>query len=453
MLNYLLNILQIVDFHLLSTYNGNMKKQYNRLMEPYLQTLMQEFPAIAVEGLKGVGKTVSTKKLATTVFELDRPKDFDQVTNIANLLLSEPTPVLIDEWQRVPSVWDIVRRAVDDDAKPGTFLLTGSTANTDTNIHSGAGRIIRRRMYPLSFAERELAEPTVSIKDMFSVSKSFELGISGTTDFSPSQYIVEIAASGLPEFRRLSIENRNITFESYFENMLSHEFIQQGIRLRQPATLLRWLRAYAAAISTDAGYNEILDVSTAGEGNKPAAKTTIAYREALENLWLVDELQPWTGGEAYFSGLKMSPKHYLADPAFAVYLLGLDEKIMTGTSGWPNLAERFDAKYGSILGRLFEALVHLSLNTYVTVNNAKLYYLKTYKGDHEIDFILQKGSKVIACEVKFSPTAAPSDGRHLKWLRDKLGNDCCDAMIITTGSVAYRRNDGIAVIPAALLTA
>jgi len=207
--------------------------------------------------------------------------------------------------------------------------------------------------------------------------------------------------------------------------MLSHEFIQQGIKLRQPETLLRWLRAYAAAVSTDASYTEILDVSTAGKGNKPAAKTTIAYREALENLWLLDELPPRIDGEDFFSELKRSPKHYLADSAFAAYLLGLDENILTGTKNWPVLAERFDNKYGSITSRLFESLIHLCLNTYSSVNNAKLYFAKTRTGDHEIDFVLQKDSAVIAYEIKFSPIQAQR--RNCR----------------STGSLAWRLKPGI----------
>lgn len=308
-------------------------------------------------------------------------------------------------------------------------------------------------MYPLSLAERDIEKPSVSFGEMFSATKSFTATISGKTDISPIHYISEIVASGLPEFRKLSTDSRKIAFESYFSNILSHEFSQQGIRLRQPETLLRWLKAYAAAVSTDAGYTEILDASTAGEGTKPAAKTTIAYREALENLWLLEELTPWIYGEDFFSGLKHSPKHYLADPALSAYLLGLDERILSGAKGWPSAAERFDGKYGSILGRLFEALMHLCLSTYASVNNAKLFFAKTYKGDREVDFIMQKDSKVIACEVKFSLSVTPSDGKHLRWFIDKVGSDCCDAMIITTGPVAYRRQDGIAVVPAALLGA
>jgi len=430
-----------------------MSKHYERLIEPYLSNLVRTFPAIAVEGLKGIGKTVSAKRLAATVFELDRPKDFDQVTNIPDILITETPPVLIDEWQRVPSVWDYIRRAVDDGAQPGAFLLTGSISGTDTNIHSGTGRIIRKRMYPLSLAERDIEKPTVFISEMFSAEKPFSTAISGKTAVGSREYINEISASGLPAFRNYSPENRKIAFESFFANILSHDFRQQGIRIRQPETLMRWLRAYAAAISTDSGYTEILDASTAGENNKPAAKTTIAYREALENLWLLDELQPWSEGENFFSGIKLSPKHYLADPALAVYLLGLDEKILTGGNGWPPNAERFDNKYGSIIGRLFESLIHLCLNVYASVNNAKLHYVKTYAGDREVDFVLCKDSKIIACEVKFAPTAGMPDGKHLRWFMDKTGGSCADAMIITTGAAAYRREDGIAVVPAALLGA
>ena len=430
-----------------------MKKYYDRLIEPYLAGLLKEFPAIALDGLKGVGKTVSTKRLASTVFELDKPADFDQVANIPDALFTSKPPVLIDEWQRVPQVWDFVRRAVDDGAAPGTFLLTGSISNTDTNIHSGAARIIRRKMYPLSLAERGSEIPTVSISEMFSASAPYTANISGRTDVGSKTYIHEICASGLPGFRHYSSQNRKIAIESFFSNLLSHDFRQQGIRLRQPETLLRWLRAYAAAVSTDAGYSEILDASTAGQGSKPAAKTTIAYREALENLWLLDELMPWSESERFFSGLKYSPKHYLADPAFAAYLLGLDEKVLIGGNGWPEGAERFDKKYGSIIGRLFESLIFLSLRVYAEVNNSKLFFVKTHKGDREIDFIIQKDSKVIAVEVKFSPTAASYDGKHLRWFMEKLGDECCDAIIITTGAAAYRRDDGIAVVPAALLGA
>jgi predicted AAA+ superfamily ATPase len=308
-------------------------------------------------------------------------------------------------------------------------------------------------MYPLSLAERGLCEPTVSIGAMLAAENPFAATVEGETDMTVDGYIYEMAASGLPGIRKYDTKNRKLALESYFDNILSHEFNQQGLRLRQPATLLRWLRAYSAAVATDAGYNEILDAATSGEGSKPAAKTTISYREALSDLWLIDELSPWIDGENFFSGLKRSPKHYLADPAFAVYLLGLDEGILSGPSGWPERAGRFDQKYGSVLGRLFESLIQLSLNAYASCNNAKLYFIATHAGDREIDFVIQGGVKLVACEVKFAPTVSDADCKHLLWLKEKLGSELTDAMVVTTGVLAYRRKDGVAVVPAALLGA
>jgi predicted AAA+ superfamily ATPase len=308
-------------------------------------------------------------------------------------------------------------------------------------------------MYPLSLAERNIETPTVSLKKLLSSEVHFSEKIEGNTDISFKHYLHEIVTSGLPAVRRMATTQRKNMIESYFSNLLTHDFQMQGMRLRQPHTLMRWLRAYSAAISTNAGYNKILDASTAGEGEKPAAKTTIAYREALGNLWLLEELPAWFEGEHFFSGLKMTPKHYLIDPAFATYLLGLDEDILANGGETASYYAEFDRKYGSILGRLFEALVFLSLKVYSSVTDAELTYLATAKNDHEVDFIVSKGRKSVAFEVKLAPYIDESDVKHLLWLKEKAGDRICDAVVVTTGPYAYRREDGIAVVPAALLGA
>ncbi|MDR0852908.1 MAG: DUF4143 domain-containing protein [Clostridiales Family XIII bacterium] len=430
-----------------------MKEKYERLIEPYIAELMHDLPAVAIDGLKGIGKTVSTKHIANTVYELDRARDFALLKNNLEKLKTNEKPVLIDEWQRMPEVWDYIRRAVDDELVSGSYLLTGSIANTNTDIHSGAGRIIRKKMYPLSLQERNLETPTVSISEIFASDENFVTPIGGETSVEFDQYISEIVMSGLPAFRAQSEKFRSQAFESFFDNILSHEFEQQGVKIRQPQTLLRWLRAYAAATSTNSGYEEILDASTAGEGSKPSAKTTIAYREALGNLWLLDELQAWVSGSEFFTGLKSTPKHYLADPAFAVHLLGLTEEILKSPGSEIPGTDKFNKKYGDILGRLFESLMQLSLRVYSSVNDASLSYAATHKTEHEIDFIVQKGLRFIAFEVKLAPYIEDRDVRHLLWLKEKTGMYLADAIIITTGPFAYRRPDGIAVVPAALLGA
>jgi len=429
-----------------------MDREYKRLIDKYLQDMLTEIPAISIEGLKGVGKSVSASKLANTVFELDHRWDRTLIENDIGALSREPLPVLIDEWQKVPEVWDYVRRMADKGGAPGSFLLTGSAKNQNYDIHSGAGRILKVRMYPLSLEEREIEKPTVSLSRLLDQKTPFSAEITGTTKIGFVTYIEEILSSGLPAIRHYSEKRRRQMLETYLEYLLSHEFQQEGIKIRQPRTLRRWLAAYAAATSSDTSYGEILDASTPGERKKPAARTTISYREALERFWLIDELPTWLSGEDYFSRLKTTPKHYLADPALTAHLLNFDLKTLTkSNSGSSAPVTIFDNKAGGITGRLFESLIHLCLKTYTTVSDADLSYIKTRNGDHEIDFIVERGSDVIAIEVKMSQEITNNDVRHLKWLRDNLKGKLIDALVVNTGPVAYRRDDGVAVVPAALL--
>ncbi|MDR1766002.1 MAG: DUF4143 domain-containing protein [Lachnospiraceae bacterium] len=419
-------------------------------MTKYLSELLQEVPAISLDGLKGVGKTVTADTLSATRYDLDRELDHTLLANNIERLSLDAPPILIDEWQKHPPVWDYVRRAVDKGCAPGSFLMTGSVSCADIDIHSGSGRILRIRMYPLSLAERGLAAPSVSMGALLDAGP-FACPLRGETALTSDDYIREILASGLPGIRRYSARIRKKLLDTYIENLLSHEFLQQGIRIRQPLTLLRWLRAYAAAIATDAGYAEILDASTAGEGDKPSTKTTIAYRKALGNLWLIDELPTWSEGEDYYARLKRTPKHYLADPALTAQLLHFDESDLLKAGS--RIDTRFDLRHGNIIGRLFESLAQLSLRTYSTVNDADLSWLRTANGDHEVDFILQRGCRLVAFEVKFAPTVRDEDAKHLHWFRHLVGDRLTDAIILTTGPLAYRRPDGIGVVPLALLGA
>jgi predicted AAA+ superfamily ATPase len=158
-----------------------MEQHYERLFEYRLRELLKELPAIAVDGLKGVGKTVSASRIANTMFELDRTADFLLLKNDFHKLLNGKPPVLIDEWQKIPEVWDYVRRQIDQDFSPGAFLLTGSVSAKNLNVHSGAGRIVRMRMFPLSLAERNIEKPTVSLGEMLNAQSPFSIKIGGET--------------------------------------------------------------------------------------------------------------------------------------------------------------------------------------------------------------------------------------------------------------------------------
>src|SRR6476620_1419096 len=171
-----------------------------RTVDTELDALISDLAAISIDGPKGVGKTVTASRRASSVIALD---DADQVELLAadpHRVVRLPGPVLIDEWQRYPPVWDLVRREVDRDASGGRFLLTGSAQPASAPVHSGAGRIVRLRMRPMSLGERNLVRPTVSLRDLVSGSRPL---ITGESPFGILDYANEVVRSGFPGIRPL----------------------------------------------------------------------------------------------------------------------------------------------------------------------------------------------------------------------------------------------------------
>ena len=208
--------------------------------------------------------------------------------------------------------------------------------------------------------------------------------------------------------------------------------------------------ACAAATATSASFEAIRDAATSGEGDKPAKTTTQPWHDALARLWILDPVPAWLPTQNELKRLAQAPKHQLADPALTARLLGLDAAaLLEGGEGNPRVVRR-----GSLLGRLFEALVTLSLRVYAQANEAQVRHLRLHGGQREIDLIIERADrKVLAIEVKLNRTVGDRDVKHLLWLREQLGDNLLDALVVHTGPEAYRRRDGIGVVPAALLTA
>jgi hypothetical protein len=416
-----------------------------RVVDDELDELLRSLPAITLEGPRGVGKTATATRRAATVFQFDDPGVLEVIAADPSQLDAGDGTVLIDEWQRHPPVWDHVRRRVDAGAEPGRFLLTGSAAPAEAPIHSGAGRIVQLRMRPLSLAERDLTAPAVSLGQMLAGGRP---AVTGTTSVGLSDYVAEILASGFPGIWPLTGRARRAQISGYLARVVERDFPDQGLRVRRPATLRAWLTAYAAATATTASYNTLLDAATPGEADKPAKTTTIAYREVLSQLWLLEPVPGWVPGRSHLTRLTQTPKHHLADPALAAHLLGVDARaLLAGQTAGPDIP-----RHGSLLGALFESLVTLSVRVYAQANEAAVHHLRTKDGRHEVDLIVERpDQRIVALEVKLAAAAEPASVRHLAWLREQLGEDLLDAAVITTGTHAYRRPDGIAVIPAALL--
>ena len=414
-----------------------------RVLDDALDELQPHLRALSIHGPKGVGKTATAMQRAVSVIDLSLPAQREILTADPSVLTSLPGPVLVDEWQRLPEVWDQVRHAVDAGSPPGHFIIAGSSAPRGSVVHSGAGRIVPMRMRPLSMAERGIETPTVSLAALLAGNRD----VGGTTGLRLARYVEEITASGFPAIRGLPPRVRRAELDAYLENVVQREFPEQGYPVRRPAVLRAWLAAYAAATSTTATYSKILDAAAAGLANKPAKETTIAYRDALSSLWLLDDLPPWIPGRNHLDRLGQSARHQLADPALAARLLGLDDAaLLRAEQGNTNLSE------GTILGALFEHLVALSVHTYAEAAEARVSHLRTRNNDHEVDLIVQHADgRVLGIEVKLADRVEDADTRHLRWLRDRIGEDLIDSVVVYAGEHAYRRRDDVAVVPLALL--
>lgn len=411
-----------------------------RTVDAELDELLPEVAAIALDGLKGVGKTATARRRATAEWRLDDPAQRDVIRADFDLATAPRGTLLIDEWQHLPQVWDSVRRQVDAGAMPGRFLLTGSATPVNaTGTHSGAGRILSLRMRPLALHERGQAHPTISLAALLSGTAG---PLRGKSKFDLADYIDAIIGSGFPGVQGTSARVRRQMLDSYLQRVIDRDLPDQGFEVRRPETLRRWLAAYAAASSTTTSYSKILDATTGGEGSQPAKTTTIAYREHLSRVWLLDPLPGWIPANSPLKRLQQAPKHQLADPALAARLLGLTEASLPGPSG------------AHMLGPLFESLACLSVRVGAQAAGARVSHFRLSGGDREIDFIVEgPDGQVLAIEVKLARSVEDADVRHLLWLRQQIPDRIVDLVVINTGPAAYRRPDGVAVIPLAMLKA
>ncbi len=417
----------------------------SRIIDAEIDLLFAELPALSLEGPKGVGKTVTAQRRASTIFRLDNLAQREIITADLDRLTNGRLPILIDEWQRMPESWDLVRRAVDEDRTPGQFLLTGSASPHNPQTHSGAGRIVMLRMRPLSIAERGLESPTVSLADLLVGGHS---KVEGYTSVGLAEYTREILSSGFPGIRHLGPRSARSQLDSYIDLIVDRDIPEAGRLIRNRGALQRWMTAYAAGTASTASYERIRQAAMSNQGYIPSRSATEPYREALERLWIVDPLPAWIPSRNYFSRLALPPKHHLADPALAARLLGLGlDDLLSGRGSGLQVAGG-----GSFLGALFESLVTQSIRVYAQNAEARVYHLRTRAGEHEVDLVVVgHDSRTIGIEIKLSQSVSDNDCKHLRWMQDKMGNDLSDAIVITTGREAYRRKDGIAVVPATLL--
>lgn len=422
-----------------------MGEYIERVVDAELDELFAALPAISLEGARAVGKTETAMRRARTIYRLDENSQRVVAEADPGQVVRGEKPILVDEWQRVPATWDAIRRAVDRDYRPGQFLLTGSASPVAPPTHSGAGRILSLRMRPLTLFERGVGASTVSLRALLEGTRD---PVEGSTEVVLADYVREIVASGFPALRPLPDRPRRAQLDGYLRRIVDKDFGQQGLSLRRPATLRRWMSAYAAATSATSSLATIRDAATGRQENTPAKETVQAYREILEQLWVIDPVPAWTPTRNYLSRLSQPPKHQMVDPALAARLLGVDvDALLHGKEGGTRIPRQ-----GTLLGHLYEALMTLSVRVFAQAAEAHVHHLRLHSGAREVDLVVERSDhRVVAVEVKLSATVRDDDVKDLLWLQEKIGDDLLDAVVINTGPRAYRRRDGIAVVPGALL--
>jgi predicted AAA+ superfamily ATPase len=413
-----------------------------RLIDPIIDRHLRLFGAVSVEGPKWSGKTWTSLNHAESVFFVgDHQNDFAN-RQLARLdlaaALEGEQPHLIDEWQEVPAIWDAVRFAVDRGRQIGAYLLAGSSNPPEMAIlHSGAGRIARLPMKPMTLYEMGASLGTVSLKGIFE-GKGYPAKASALTLDSLIDVIVR---GGWPGNIDTSSDDSSVMPMSYLDALVHSDMSSIGGVSRNHSkfrALLRSLARNNASLVT----NRTLAAGTVNESEDAVAglaqATVTSYLEALRRLYVLEEIPAWSPEARAKIRLRASPKRLLVDPSLAVAALNMDMRSLRG-----------DLK---TLGLLFEGLCLRDLSVYGQSNDAMLYHYSD-STNLEIDAVLEmRGGDWAAFEIKLGHAQVDAAAHQLLRMRDKIvsaGNrpPCCLGVIVGVGAICHKREDGVHVLP------
>lgn len=329
------------------------------MVDAALVRLMAELPAIMLTGPRATGKTTTAQRHAATIVRLDRESEAIAFRADPDSALDGLTePVLLDEWQLAPGVLGAVKRAVDDDPRPGRYLLTGSVrADLKAETWPGTGRVVRLAMHGMTVGELRRAVSPPFIDGVADAPGRYALP-DGRPDLRG--YIEIALQSGFPECAlKLTATAREQWLESYVEQLVTRD-AEQLDGGRDPDRLRRYFEALAL---NTAG---VLQHGTLYEGAGINRKTAIAYDQLLKNLLVLDHVPPWTSNR--LKRLVRQPKRYLTDVGLMIGVLRLHVDTVM--------------REGDLLGRVLDTFVASQLRAEVTVSSSRprLFHLRTEQG-------------------------------------------------------------------------
>ncbi len=411
-----------------------------RIVESELARKLASTGAVVIEGPKACGKTATARQVAASEVLLDVDAAARQAISIdPALVLGGKTPRLIDEWQVEPAIWNHIRRAVDDRAKPGQFILTGSAVPADEiTRHGGAGRLTRLRMRPMTLAETGHSTGEVSLNDL----------LHGKPPRSPDPGLTiagiaeRIAAGGWPGLLDRSLDESLQAVRDYLEEICRVDMGRVGERRHDPERVGRLLRSLARNQATYASVSTLAADTGGGEG-PIKEETAQEYLATLGRLMIIEDLLPWAPHLRSKSRVRSAPKRLFVDPSLAVAALRATPKRLLQDL--------------NLLGFLYEALVIRDLRVYAQAVDAQVLQYRDNTG-LEVDAIVETADgRWAAFEIKLGSGMADEGAANLLKFSQRVDIAKCgkpSALAVIAGSgYGYVRPDGVAVIPVGALGA
>jgi predicted AAA+ superfamily ATPase len=400
-----------------------------RLADARLEQLFGELPALMLTGPRAAGKTTTARRHVKTVVRLDREAEATAFRADPDSALEVlPEPVLLDEWQAVPGVLAAVKRAVDDDSRPGRFLMTGSVrADLLGETWPGTGRVVRLRMDGLTMRELEGRTMAGAFVERLAAGDPDAFTLPAEVP-DLRGYVGLALRGGFPEpVLRLSREVGRTWLEGYLDQLLTRD-VEGLAGARDPARLRRYFEALALNTAGTPEHKTLYDAAGINR------KTAVSYDQLMTNLLVLDWLPAWMSNR--LTRLVKTPKLHLVDPSLVGAALRLDEAAVV--------------RDGDLLGRLIETFVTAQVRPELELlpGGARIYHLRDRDGRREVDLLVElAGGDVVAIEAKATAAPDASDARHLTWLRDTLGDRFLGGAVLHTGPRPFTLADRISAVP------
>ncbi len=418
-----------------------MKQYKKRIADEILQFKLESKGAVLIEGAKWCGKTTTAKQQANSIVSMQNQDTASSNIELANIkpsiLLTGETPRLIDEWQVAPKLWDAVRFEVDQRDEFGQFILTGSAVPADISeiFHTGTGRITRMLMRPMSLFESEESSGTVSLKDIF----NGKLDIAGTSSIDLEHLSFIICRGGWPKAidcsERVALEQ---AFD-YFNGVVNSDISRVDNVERNKERAIRIMRSYARSIASQTKLSSIVEDIKINEANNISEDTIASYIKALKQIFVIEDSPAWNPNLRSKAAIRTSDTRYFVDPSIGTAALGLGPKDLIADL--------------NTMGLVFENLCIRDLRIYADALDGNVYHYRD-SNNLECDAVvhLRNGSYGLI-EIKLGGDRLIEEGATtLNKLEANIDTTKMKApsfkMVLTgVGNYAYRRKDGVLIVP------